>query len=239
LSALPDNPGVYQFYDKDAKLIYIGKAKSLRKRVNSYFQKEFDSGKTAVMVRNIVDIKTIKVETEMDALLLENNLIKKHQPKYNVNLRDDKTFPWICIKNERFPRVFYTRKVIKDGSEYYGPYTSVKMIETLLELFSQLYKLLTCSLNLSAENIEKKKFRVCLEYHIGNCKGPCEGLQTEEDYNQSIQQIRQILKGNIQSVINHLKQEMQQHAMKMEFEQAQQIKQKLDRLDKFHKRALL
>jgi len=239
LSALPDNPGVYQFYDKDAKLIYIGKAKSLRKRVNSYFQKEFDSGKTAVMVRNIVDIKTIKVETEMDALLLENNLIKKHQPKYNVNLRDDKTYPWICIKNERFPRIFYTRKVIQDGSEYYGPYTSVKMIETLIELFSQLYKLRTCSLNLSAENIEKKKFKVCLEYHIGNCKGPCEALQTEEEYNQSIQQIRLILKGNIQSVISHLKQQMQEHSISMEFEAAQQVKEKLDRLDKFHKRSVV
>src|SRR6187399_1211356 len=204
LSTLPDNPGVYQFYDKDGRLIYVGKAKSLKKRVNSYFNKEqLDSGKTAVMVRNIADIKTIKVETEMDALLLENNLIKKHQPKYNVNLRDDKTYPWVCIKNERFPRVFYTRNLIRDGSEYFGPYTSVKMIETLLGLFSQLYKLRTCSLNLSAENIEKKKFRICLEYHIGNCKGPCEALQTSEEYNQSIKEIRQILKGNINVVIQH------------------------------------
>lgn len=239
LSALPANPGVYQFFDKDGKLIYIGKAKSLKKRVTSYFQKDFDSGKTAVMVRSIADIKTIKVETEMDALLLENNLIKKHQPKYNVNLRDDKTFPWICIKNERFPRVFYTRKVIRDGSEYFGPYTSVKMIETLLELFSQLYKLRTCSLQLSVENIDKKKFKVCLEYHIGNCKGPCELWQTEEDYNQSIQQIRQILKGNIQTVINHLKQQMNHNSLKMEFEQAQQVKEKLDRLDKFHKKSIV
>ena len=139
---------------------------------SSYFHKEHDSGKTQVMVRQIADIKTIKVETEMDALLLENNLIKKHQPKYNVNLRDDKTYPWICIKKENFPRVFYTRKLIRDGSEYFGPYTSVRMIETLLELFSQLYKLRTCTLNLSPENIEKKKFKVCLEYHLGNCKGP-------------------------------------------------------------------
>jgi len=190
-------------------------------------------------VRQIADIKTIKVETEMDALLLENNLIKKHQPKYNVNLRDDKTYPWICIKKEHFPRIFYTRKLIRDGSEYFGPYTSVKMIETLLELFSQLYKLRTCSLNLTQENIEKKKFKVCLEFHIGNCKGPCEGLQSEEDYNKNIQQIRLILKGNISSVINHLDEQMQQHAEKFEYEEAQQIKEKLERLEKFHRKRVI
>ena len=239
LSILPDSPGVYQFYDKDGRLIYVGKAKSLKKRVSSYFHKEHDSGKTVVMVRQIYDVKTIKVETEMDALLLENNLIKKHQPKYNVNLRDDKTYPWICIKKENFPRVFYTRTLIRDGSEYFGPYTSVKMIETLLELFSQLYKLRTCSLNLTPENIEKKKFKVCLEYHIGNCKGPCEGLQPEEEYNQNIRQVRLILKGNINSVIGHLNEQMQQHAVNFEYEQAQQIKEKLERLEKFHRKSVI
>ena len=239
LSVLPESPGVYQFYDKDGRLIYVGKAKSLKKRVSSYFHKEHDSGKTQVMVRQISDIKTIVVETEMDALLLENNLIKKHQPKYNVNLRDDKTYPWICIKKENFPRVFYTRTLIRDGSEYFGPYTSVRMIETLLDLFSQLYKLRTCSYNLSPENIEKKKFKVCLEFHIGNCKGPCEGLQTEEEYNANIQHIRLILKGNINSVIGHLNDQMRQHAEKFEYEEAQQVKEKLDRLDKFHKKSVI
>src|SRR5689334_13843547 len=221
LSILPESPGVYQFYDKDGRLIYVGKAKSLKKRVSSYFHKEHDSGKTVVMVRQIADIKTIKVETEMDALLLENNLIKKHQPRYNVNLKDDKTYPWICIKNERFPRVFYTRKFIRDGSEYFGPYTSVKMINTLLDLITQLYKLRNCTLNLSEENIANKKFKVCLEYHIGNCKGPCEARQTFEDYDQTIKEIRQILKGNISMVIGHLKELMQGHSAELKFEEAQ------------------
>jgi excinuclease ABC subunit C len=239
LSSLPESPGVYQFYDKDGRLIYVGKAKSLKRRVSSYFHKDHDSGKTTVMVRQIADIKTIKVETEMDALLLENNLIKKHQPKYNVNLRDDKTYPWICIKKENFPRVFYTRKLIRDGSEYFGPYTSVKMIETLLDLFSQLYKLRTCSLSLIKENIEKKKFKICLEYHIGNCKGPCEGLQSEEDYSSNIQQIRLILKGSIGSVISHLNEQMQQHASRFEYEDAQQVKEKLERLEKFHRKSVI
>ena len=239
ISILPESPGVYQFYDKDGRLIYVGKAKSLKKRVSSYFHKDHDSGKTVVMVRQIADIKTIKVETEMDALLLENNLIKRHQPKYNVNLRDDKSYPWICIKKEHFPRVFYTRKLIRDGSEYFGPYTSVKMIETLLDLFSQLFKLRTCSLNLTQENIEKKKFKVCLEYHIGNCLGPCEGFQTEEDYDRNIQQVRLILKGNINSVITRLNDQMQQHSAKFEFEEAQKIKEKLERLEKFHKKSVI
>jgi len=239
ISILPESPGVYQFYDKDGRLIYVGKAKSLKKRVSSYFHKDHDSGKTTVMVRQIADIKTIKVETEMDALLLENNLIKRHQPKYNVNLRDDKSYPWICIKREHFPRVFYTRKLIRDGSEYFGPYTSVKMIETLLDLFSQLFKLRTCNLNLTQENIAKKKFKVCLEHHIGNCFGPCEALQSEEDYDRNIQQIRLILKGNINSVINRLNDQMHDHAEKFEFEEAQKIKEKLERLEKFHKKSVI
>ena len=240
LSTLPDKPGIYQYYDKDGALLYIGKAKSLKKRVSSYFSKEkFDSGKTAVMVRKIADIKTIVVDTEMDALLLENNLIKKYQPRYNVNLRDDKTYPWICIKNERFPRIFYTRKFIRDGSDYFGPYTSVKMIDTLLDLIKHLYKIRNCTLNLSAENIEKKKFKVCLEYHIGNCKGPCEGLQSFDDYDQNIKDIRQILKGNISGVINHLKEQMQLHSLEMKFEDAQQVKEKIDQLEKFKSKSVV
>src|SRR4051812_18880928 len=206
ISTLPDQPGVYQFYDKANTLLYVGKAKSLKKRVMSYFREDANvNGKTRVMVKKIADIKTLVVNSEMDALLLENNLIKKHQPRYNVNLKDDKTYPWICIKNEPFPKIFSTRRLIRDGSEYFGPYTPVRMINTLLELVGQLYKLRTCNLNLIEENIIKKKFKVCLEYHIGNCKGPCEGLQSREDYDQTIREIRQILKGNIVSVIQHLK----------------------------------
>jgi len=225
---------VYQFYDKDGLLLYVGKAKSLKKRVSSYFQKErHENGKTTVLVRKIADIKTIVVDTELDALLLENSLIKKHQPRYNVSLKDDKTYPWICIKNERFPRIFITRRVIKDGSEYFGPFTPVKMIHTLLELTSQLYKLRNCNLILSEENIAKKKFKVCLEYHIGNCKGPCEGLQRVEEYDQSIKDIRQILKGNINTVIQHLKVLMNNYSEKFEFEEAHAIKEKIELLEKY------
>jgi len=240
LSTLPDKPGIYQYYDKEGILLYIGKAKSLKKRVSSYFIKDkFENGKTAVMVRKIADIKTIVVDTEMDALLLENNLIKKHQPRYNVNLRDDKTYPWICIKKEPFPRIFYTRKLIRDGSEYFGPYTSVKMIETLLDLVRHLYKIRSCSLNLTAENIEKKKFKVCLEFHIGNCKGPCEGLQSFDEYEQNIKDIRQILKGNVSGVINHLKELMQKHSSEMKFEDAQEVKEKIDQLEKFKSKSVV
>ena len=240
LSSLPDKPGVYQYFDAEGKLLYIGKAKSLKKRVSSYFQKDrHTSGKTAVMVRKIADIKTLIVDTEMDALLLENNLIKKHQPRYNVNLKDDKTYPWICIKNERFPRVFYTRKLIRDGSEYFGPYTSVKMVNTMLELITHLYKLRNCNLNLSEENISKKKFKVCLEYHLGNCKGPCEALQTFEDYDQSIREIRLILKGNVTTVIQHLKDRMQQHSMEMQFEEAQEVKEKIEQLEKYRSKSIV
>ena len=225
---------MYQFYDKDGLLLYVGKAKSLKKRVSSYFQKErHENGKTTVLVRKIADIKTIVVDTELDALLLENSLIKKHQPRYNVSLKDDKTYPWIIIKNEPFPRVFITRRVIKDGSEYFGPFTPVKMIHTLLELTSQLYKLRNCNLILSEENIAKKKFKVCLEYHIGNCKGPCEGLQRVEEYDQSIKDIRQILKGNINTVIQHLKVLMNNYSEKFEFEEAHAIKEKIELLEKY------
>jgi excinuclease ABC subunit C len=240
ISALPDNPGIYQFYDKENKLLYIGKAKSLKKRVMSYFRDDNNvNGKTRVMVRKISDIKTLIVDSEIDALLLENNLIKKHQPKYNVNLKDDKTFPWICIKNEPFPRIFSTRKMIQDGSEYFGPYTPVKMINTLLELIGQLYKLRTCNLNLTEENIQKKKFKVCLEYHIGNCLGPCEGLQSQADYDQSIKEIRLILKGNINMVIQHLKPLMNKHSAEFHYEEAQEIKEKIEMLEKFKSKSIV
>ena len=240
LTVLPDSPGVYQFYDKENKLLYIGKAKSLRKRVMSYFRDDANvNGKTRVMINKISDIRTLVVDSEMDALLLENSLIKKHQPKYNVNLKDDKTYPWICIKNEPFPRIFSTRKLIKDGSEYFGPFTPVRMINTLLELIGQLYKLRTCSLNLTPENIQKKKFKVCLEYHIGNCKGPCEGHQTIENYDQGIKEIRQILKGNINMVIQHLKPLMNKLSSEFKFEDAQSIKEKIDLLEKFKSKSVV
>ena len=186
LKTIPENPGVYQYFDSEGKILYVGKAKNLKKRVFSYFQKEHDRAKTAMLVRRIADIKFIIVDTELDALLLENNLIKKYQPRYNVSLKDDKTFPWICIKNERFPRIFHTRKLVKDGSRYFGPYANVKMMHNLLELIHKLYPTRNCNLNLSDENIRKGKYKVCLEYHIGNCKGPCQAYQTEEDYNRSV-----------------------------------------------------
>lgn len=204
LSSLPDNPGIYQFIDSFGKVLYIGKAKNLKKRVSSYFTKN-QSGKTIAMLKKAADMRHIVVEDESDALLLENNLIKKHQPRYNILLKDDKTFPWICIKKEPFPRVFSTRNVIRDGSLYFGPYTSGLMVKTLLTLIRQLYKLRTCTLNLIGSNIAAGKFKVCLEYHIGNCKGPCVGYQTETDYNDSIVQIRDILRGSILTVTDHLK----------------------------------
>jgi len=239
LQQLPNDPGVYQYYNEANELLYVGKAKNLKKRVSSYFTKTHDNARTRVMVRQIDTIQYIVVETEYDALLLENNLIKKHQPKYNVNLKDDKTYPWIVVKNEAFPRIFYTRRFIKDGSFYYGPYASVTMIQTLLELIRQLYKLRTCSLNLSSENISKKKFKVCLEYHIGNCKGPCEALQTKTDYDDSITTIREILKGNINSVIQHLEIQMKKYAVDFNFEAAQIVKEKIDLLDKYRGKSVI
>lgn len=239
LDTLPDAPGVYQFFNAEQQLLYVGKAKSLRKRVSSYFNKQHDTARITVMVRQIADIKTILVETEYDALLLENNLIKKLQPKYNVNLKDDKTYPWIVIKNEDFPRVFYTRRHIRDGSTYFGPYASVVMIHTLLELIRQLYKLRTCNLPLTPQNIEKNKFRLCLEYHIGNCKGPCTGLQQQTDYDETIGEIKDILKGNINSVIRHLEARMKEHAARFEFEAAQVMKDKIDLLEKYRGKSVI
>lgn len=238
LQSLPDNPGVYQYYDKEGKILYVGKAKNLKKRVNSYFNRDVhENAKTAVLVKKIVDIKFIIVNTELDALLLENTLIKKLQPRYNVLLKDDKTYPWICIKKEPFPRVFSTRNIIKDGSDYYGPYANTKMMYALLELIKKLYPLRNCSLNLSPENIAKKKYKICLEYHIGNCLGACEGLQTETDYTDSINHIKYILKGNISSVLKHLKVMMGEYAEKMEFEKAQTVKEKIELLEKFQSKS--
>jgi excinuclease ABC subunit C len=230
IQTLPTSPGVYQYYDKDDKLLYIGKAKNLKKRVSSYFTKTHDNGKTRVLVKKIATIKHILVETETDALLLENNLIKKYQPKYNVLLKDDKTYPWICIKNEPFPRVFLTRNVIKDGSEYYGPYTSIKTARSLLSLIKELYPLRTCAYHLSRENIESGKYKICLEYHIKNCKGPCEDLQSEADYLEDIKEIRNIIKGNFKTSLQRFEALMYDFAEKMEFEEAQKIKNKIDHL---------
>ena len=233
IRSLPGKPGIYQYLDQEKKVIYVGKAKNLKKRVASYFTKSHQSGKLKMLVRKINDIKFIVTNTELDALLLENNLIKKYQPKYNIQLKDDKTFPWLCIKNEPFPRIFPTRNVIKDGSEYFGPYASVRMMKTLLDTIKQLYQLRTCSLNLSQKNIEKRKFKVCLEYHIGNCKGPCVGNETEAEYNETINQIRSIIKGNISTVITELKSLMHNAAGRMDFEQAQLIKEKLEILERY------
>jgi excinuclease ABC subunit C len=239
IQTLPDNPGVYQYYDKDGKILYVGKAKNLKKRVQSYFTKNHDNYKTSVLVKKIVAIKHIVVPTETDALLLENNLIKKLQPRYNVLLRDDKTYPWICIKNERFPRIFSTRKMIKDGSEYFGPYTSFKTVHTILDLIKELYPLRTCNYDLSKANIDSGKFKVCLEYHIGNCKGPCEGYESLEHYQSQIEKIRQILKGNFKESLKDFKKLMTDLAMEMKFEEAQKIKEKIEVLENYQSRSTI
>ena len=235
---LPAKPGVYQYFDDKNRIIYVGKAKDLKKRVSSYFSKiNSISGKVQMLVRKIADIKYIVVETEQDALLLENNLIKKYQPHYNVALKDDKTFPWICIRNETFPRIFPTRHVIRDGSTYFGPYANVRLMHTLLELSRQLYPLRNCQLVLSEKNIKAGKFRVCLEYHIGNCRGPCEGHQSVEDYDKSISAIREIIKGNITTVAKQLRELMMAYAASQEFEKAHYVKEKLELLDKYQSKS--
>jgi excinuclease ABC subunit C len=240
LKSLPEKPGVYQYFDADGKILYVGKAKSLKKRVYSYFSKDhYDSGKTRVLVSKIVDIRTIVVDTELDALLLENNLIKKYQPRYNVALKDDKTYPWICIKNERFPRVFPTRKVIKDGSEYFGPYPSGKVMHTLLDLVKSLYPRRTCNLALEPIAINNGKFKVCLEYHIKNCLGPCEGYQSETEYMQTIQEIRQIIKGDIGNLISMVKNKMLEESAAYRFEEAQKLKERLELLEKFKSKSTI
>ncbi|HNO70218.1 MAG TPA: excinuclease ABC subunit UvrC [Bacteroidia bacterium] len=239
VNSLPDSPGVYQYFDKHGKIIYIGKAKNLKKRVSSYFYKKHEYGKLLYLVTSITDIKYIVVSTELDALLLENNLIKKYQPRYNVALKDDKSYPWICIKNEPFPRVFQTRTFVRDGSLYFGPYTSLRTMYTILDLIKKLYPLRTCTLPLSEANIKNKKFKVCLEYHIKNCKGPCQEFQSEEEYDQDIAQIKYILKGNIASVIKQLKELMWHFSEKYDFENAQLLKEKIDSLEKYQSRSVI
>jgi len=239
IKSLPETPGVYQYFDKDGKIIYIGKAKNLKKRVNSYFTKNHEYGKTKVLVNKIADIKHIVVETETDALLLENNLIKKYQPRYNILLKDDKTYPWICIKKESFPRVFLTRNIIKDGSEYFGPYTSIRTARALLSLIKELYPLRTCNYNLSPQNIENKKYKICLEYHIKNCKGACEGLQNESDYQIDINEIRNIIKGSFKSSLLKFKSLMYEFSDKAEYEEAQKIKNKIDLLDNYQSKSTI
>jgi excinuclease ABC subunit C len=239
LKTLPDSPGVYQYYDKQNNILYVGKAKNLKKRVGSYFTKNHENAKTRILVQKIVSIKHIVVTTETDALLLENNLIKKYQPRYNIMLKDDKTYPWICIKKERFPRIFMTRRVIKDGSEYYGPYTNVRTVKVLLDLVRELYPLRTCKYDLSREKIAEKKYKVCLEYHLGNCSGPCEDFQEEDSYNDTIKAIRNIVKGNFKESLNKFHEIMNAFADKMEFEEAQKIKEKLDLLSNYQSKSTI
>ena len=239
IQTLPDGPGVYQYYDKDGKILYVGKAKNLKKRVSSYFNKIHDAAKTNVLVKKIVTIKHIVVPTETDALLLENNLIKTLQPRYNVLLRDDKSYPWLCIKKEPFSRIFATRRMVKDGSEYFGPYTSFKTVNTILELIKELYPLRTCNYDLSQSNINSGKFKVCLEYHIGNCKGPCEGHESLENYQKQVDAIREILKGNFKESMKDFKRVMIELAQDMHFEEAQKIKEKIEVLENYQSRSTI
>ncbi|CAL2079724.1 excinuclease ABC subunit UvrC [Tenacibaculum sp. 190524A05c] len=239
VKTLPNSPGVYQYFDKEDVIIYVGKAKNLKKRVSSYFTKNHEYGKTRVLVKKIVRIEHIVVNTETDALLLENNLIKKYKPRYNVLLKDDKSYPWICIKKERFPRVFLTRRVIKDGSEYYGPYTSVKTVQNLLDLIKQLYPLRTCNYDLSEPKINSGKYKVCLEYHLKNCKGPCEAYQDENSYMDNIKKIRNIIKGNFKESLESLHKIMMEYAESMNFEEAQLIKEKLVSLQNYQAKSTI
>lgn len=240
LKSLPEVPGIYQYFDIDGTIIYVGKAKNLKNRVSSYFNKiQYENRKTQVLVKNIADIRFIVVNNEMEALLLENTLIKNYQPRFNVMLKDDKTYPWICITKEPFPRIFHTRKKVKNGSEYFGPYASVRSMWTVLDLIRQMYPIRSCQLKLEKKSIENKKFKICLEYHIGNCKGPCEGKQTEEEYQAMIAEIRSIVKGNLNEVIRHLKRMMQELSEKYQFEEAQEIKEKLDQLEKFKEKTVV
>jgi excinuclease ABC subunit C len=235
---LPENPGVYQFIDASGTILYVGKARNLRKRVASYFTGN-QTGKTRVMLSRAADLRHIVVDNESEALLLENSLIKKHQPRYNILLKDDKTYPWICIKNEPFPRVFMTRRLIADGSSYFGPYTSVPAVRTLLELIRQLFQIRSCSLPLREKQIAEGKFKVCLEYHIGNCKAPCIGLVSEQEYDLNILKIRQIIKGDMSSVTAHLENEMKKYAAELKFEEAQKIKEKLDILSRYRSKSVV
>lgn len=237
--SLPESPGIYQYLNNKEEIIYVGKAKNLKRRVSSYFNKFHDSPKVRVLVKQIADIKYIVVQTEQDALLLENSLIKKHQPRYNILLKDDKTYPWICVKNEHFPRVFKTRNVVKDGSRYFGPYTYIPAMKTVLELIHNLYSLRTCNLNLSPESIGQKRHKVCLQYHIKKCNGCCEGLQSEEEYNKNISEIKYILKGEIEVIEDYLTKEMMKAAEELRFEDAQIAKEKLDSIAKYRSKSTI
>ena len=237
LSTMPSQPGVYQFLNTESKIIYIGKAKNLKKRVASYFRSNISSRKTKNLVKNISEIKHVVVNSESDALLLENSLIKKYQPKYNILLRDDKTYPWIVIKNESFPRVLTTRRVEKDGSEYFGPFTNYKTVRTIMDIFSNLYNLRTCSYDLNENNIYNKKYKVCLEFHIGNCLGGCEGKQSEDEYQIYISNIRDFLKGKLSSSINYFKKEMNDASKKLNFEKAQRAKEKIELLNNYQSKS--
>lgn len=239
VSKLPTLPGVYQYFDSSGNIIYIGKAKNLKNRVLSYLNKTNQSNKTRILVRNIADLRYIVVQTEQDALLLENNLIKKYKPRYNILLKDDKTYPWICIKKEPFPKVYTTRRVVRDGSEYFGPYTSARFANTLMTLINSLYKLRTCNLPLTTPAILAGKFRVCLEYHIGNCLGPCVGKITEQDYNEYIVHIRNILKGNVSLVIEMMTQRMNEFAEELEFEKANEMKEALVALKNYQAKSTI
>ncbi len=239
VAALPNKPGVYQYFNSDGIIIYVGKAKDLKKRVSSYFVKNHEYGKTRILVKKICDIKHIVVDTEQDALLLENNLIKKYQPRYNALLKDDKTFPWICVKSEYFPRIFSTRNFVRDGSTYFGPYTSTRTLKVVLDFIKQIYPLRTCNLNLSPQQIAEGKYKVCLEYHIGNCLGPCIGKQAEDNYIQNIQEIKDILKGNISHLIKVIKEKMQQLASELKFEEAQAVKEKLSHLENYQSKSTI
>lgn len=237
IKTLPQAPGVYQYYDENGRIIYVGKAKNLKKRVASYFRKQLDSRKTRNLVRNIHEIKHIVVPTESDALILENTLIKEHQPRYNILLRDDKTYPWICIKKEPFSRVYTTRKIIKDGSEYFGPFTNYKTVRLLMNLIHELYPLRNCNYDLSPKAVETRDYKVCLEYHIGNCLGPCVQAQTSADYDKQIDEIRALLKGNFGESIRGFKQKMEQAAEMLAFEKAQKLKDKIDLLEQYQSKS--
>lgn len=237
VSNLPERPGIYQYLNAEGTIIYVGKAKNLKRRVYSYFSKDHEPGKTRVLVSKIADIRYIVVNSEEDALLLENNLIKKYKPRYNVLLKDDKTYPSICVQNEYFPRIFKTRKIIRNGSSYYGPYSHAPSMNAVLDLIKHLYPLRTCSLNLSPENIRAGKFNVCLEYHIKNCAGPCIGLQSQEEYLKNIDEIKEILKGNTQEISRMLFQQMQELAAEMKFEEAQKIKEKYTLIENYRSKS--
>lgn len=238
LKTIPTDPGVYRYYDEKGEIIYVGKAKNLKRRVSSYFNKQ-QSGKVKVLVSRIADIKFIVVDNEMEALLLENNMIKQYKPRYNIMLKDDKTYPWICVKNERFPRVFLTRKKVNDGSIYFGPYPSVTVAKTFLEMLRKLYPIRNCKLVLKEENIYNGHYRPCLEYHIGNCKAPCDGSISVEEYREMILNVKKVIKGNIQEVLKDMKAKMMDHASRLEFEQAQVIKDKYDILENYHARSVV